>query len=310
MSRRNSKSNKRNTQSYWMKMKRSYPLMKISLKSRDDNFKYLQKLKFKKGDKIPLAYRGNRASNYYFQKYRIKTIAHGKLSPYEAWNITEQRLKILKGSSKINRNKPQYKYASIGIRGMIAMRFGSISQFKPSAAVYIYQKFKPKRILDITAGWGDRLVAAMAQNIDYIGIDSNISLKIPYSQMINEYQKKSISNITMIFDKAQNVNYKKLPKYDLIFTSPPYFNVEKYEHMSVLEKVDFIGQFFLPTIQKSWDSLEDGGVLALNMPFEMMLLLKPLYGSPRKIKYPIQNRFRYRGDVNDKHECIFWWRKK
>jgi DNA modification methylase len=310
--RRNSKtkSKNENTKSYWMNPSRAYPFSKISEKSRDDNFRYLQRVKFKKGDIIPRVYKGNGASNYYFQKYRVKTKCRGARTRWDAWKDLTMREKILKGTLRLNRNKTPNILLASRIRGYINMRFGSVSQFKPVAAVYVFQKFKPKRVLDITAGWGDRLVGAMTQNIDYIGIDSNLSLETPYSRMIKEYQKKSTSNILMIFDKAQNVDYKKLPKYDLIFTSPPYFNIEQYEHMSILERTDFIDKFFIPTIQKSWNAMEINGVLALNMPVEMMLIIKPLLGSPKKIKYPIQNRFRWRGDSDDKHECIFWWKKK
>ena len=52
----------------------------------------------------------------------------------------------------------------------------------------MYKKYDATRVLDFTAGWGARMVAAMALDIDYIGIDSNKSLNNndEMSQISNE----------------------------------------------------------------------------------------------------------------------------
>jgi tRNA1(Val) A37 N6-methylase TrmN6 len=189
------------------------------------------------------------------------------------------------------------------------MRYGSVNQFKPYIAVYIYQKFKPKRILDISAGWGDRLISAMSQNIDYIGIDSNINLRKPYNEMINDFKNKSESKVKMIFSKSENVNYSSLPPYDMIFTSPPYFTLEKYQNMKEYKDYDdFINSYFIPTINKSFNHLLKGGYLILNMPEKMYISIKPLLGSAKILKMPIRNRFAYKSN-KPRTENIYYWKK-
>ena len=63
----------------------------------------------------------------------------------------------------------------------------------------------------------------------------------------------------------------KLPTCDLVFTSPPYFGVEKYskdENQSYLRYRKFdswLVNFLFKIIQKSYNSLEKDGHLVLNI---------------------------------------------
>jgi 16S rRNA G966 N2-methylase RsmD len=286
----------------------NFPLSTITPDDRDKEFQKLQKLKFNDKDELSLSYAGNKASNFYFQLFRSKTKI-GKWSHWDAWNDPDKRKKIINADKSLHKKNPKCIGTPTCLRSAMRMSLGSVNQFKPYVAVFVYQKFKPNRILDFTAGWGDRLVAAMSQNIDYIGIDTNKSLKGPYTRMIKEFSKRSTSKVKMIFKKAQDVDYTKLEPYDLIFTSPPYFSLEQYRGMEKFDNdKDFVTSFFIPTINKSWNSLKKGGVLALNMPEDMYDFLVPILGKGNKIKMPIANRFAYKSKKK-RFEYIWWWRK-
>ena len=56
------------------------------------------------------------------------------------------------------------------------------------------------------------MVAAMALDIDYIGIDSNKSLKPGYDKLISLLKPYTKSKIRMIYKEAQKVNMSKLGK--------------------------------------------------------------------------------------------------
>ena len=268
-----------------------FPLTKITHEDRDKVFKKLQDLRFKKNETLSLSSAGNKVSNYYFQLLRAKTKV-GKWSHYSAWNDPEQRQKIYASDKSLHRKKPHIIGTISGLRAAMRMRYGSINQFKPLVAVYIYQKFKPSRVLDTSAGWGDRLIAAMSQNIDYIGIDSNKKLIPAYRKMVNDFKSETESEIELIFKKSENVDYSKLKPYDMIFTSPPYFSLEKYEGMTKYKNnEEFINDYFLPTVEKAYKYLKRGGHMVFNMPKEMYVVLKKNYGVGRKIKMPINNRF-------------------
>lgn len=284
----------------------SFPYVKISQEERDKDFEKLKSLKFKTTDKLTLSVVGNKTSNYYFQPYRMKTKV-GKWSPYDRWNDPEKKKKIIEVCHQIYKKRPDVLDTPACFRDAIRMSSNSINQFKPYVAVYVYQKFKPTRILDISAGWGDRLIAAISQDIDYIGIDSNKKLKVPYTNMIRDFKSKS--EVKMIFKKSEDVDYSKLPIYDLIFTSPPYFDLEQYEGMTKYDdKEHFTNSYFIPSINNSWKYLKKGGIMALNMPEEMYKILLPILGKSKKIKMPIQNRFVYK-DKTPRFEYIYWWKK-
>lgn len=153
-------------------------------------------------------------------------------------------------------------YAALKIKQLY---FGSISAFKPSVAKWIYCKLGAKNILDFSAGWGGRLVGAMVlPNTTYIGIDTNKDLKKGYDKMIAEMGVGG--RVRMIYGDSAKVDYSKL-NYDTVFTSPPYFTLEKYEDMPSYETREaFNEDFYFPVLRKVWSGLKRGGKLALNIP--------------------------------------------
>jgi hypothetical protein len=98
----------------------------------------------------------------------------------------------------------------------------------------------------------------------YIGIDTNRDLKRGYDKMIAEIGAKD--RVKMIYSDSAKVDYSKL-NYDTVFTSPPYFTLEKYEDMPSYEtREDFNEDFYFPVLRKVWSGLKSGGKLALNIP--------------------------------------------
>ena len=97
-------------------------------------------------------------------------------------------------------------------------------------------------VLDFTAGWGARMVAAIAGEIDYIGIDSNVNLKPGYQRILDALKPFKKSKVKLFFKKAEEVDFSKLPRYDLVFTSPPYEYLEVYESMKNYEGTGKIKQ--------------------------------------------------------------------
>ncbi len=122
--------------------------------------------------------------------------------------------------------------------------------------------FKPKRWLDPTAGWGDRLRVAIASGVEYVGIDSNISMQPAYKAIIDDKAEGDTKKYRVIPGKFQDA--KITGKFDLIFTSPPFFTVEVYENMVEWKDVeDFMNEFLKPLLKKSFDHLKKGGHIVL-----------------------------------------------
>jgi len=228
---------------------------------------------------------GLKALDLFFLDHRLKTKAKGRISFYDILQ-NEDKLKHL------NTKVTQYKKKELNLYkadellraqySTFQLYYGSVNQFRPVIAKWIYKMLDPKiGILDFSAGWGGRCLAAMSLNIPYIGIDSNTNLQIPYKNMVELYEPTA--NVEMIFKPSETVDFS-LYNYDLVFTSPPYFMLEKYEEMPVYScKDEFLKKFFIPVITNAWTHLKKGGHMALNMPVKM-------YDSVKELLPPIKTR--------------------
>ena len=210
----------------------SYPYRMITKKEAIDDFLSLREMVNKK-DFNSKSVLGNRAVDYGTEKARKKTKYRNK-SHYERWQDKVAREKVLKFAKRLYNQKYKRSVDS-SIRGAIELQWGSINTMRPAAAACAYKKNKATKVLDFTAGWGARLIAAMALDIDYTGIDANKALKPGYDKIIKTLSPYSKSKVKMIFKKAETVDISKL-KYDFVFTSPPYEYLEVYENMENYEK--------------------------------------------------------------------------
>ena len=95
-----------------------------------------------------------------------------------------------------NEDRRQYWYdqmTKVGRTGTFAVRFFEVVRvcrcpinfFKPTIAKYLYKQLNAQKVLDPCAGWGGRLLGAMALGIDYIGFDTNQMLRPCYGKMMD-----------------------------------------------------------------------------------------------------------------------------
>lgn len=142
----------------------------------------------------------------------------------------------------------------------------SCSSFKPINLKFILKKFNCKSVLDPSSGWGDRLIAAMACDVRYVGVDPNYLLHPKYKEMIEFFMPENKrKRYTMIEGKIQDV---KLPneKFDLVFTSPPYFKIEQYLNNGRVvdeNEITWFNNFMIPMINKTYKKLKNGGYFIL-----------------------------------------------
>jgi len=135
---------------------------------------------------------------------------------------------------------------------------GSIVFFKTPNAMYLYKKYGATKVLDPCAGWGGRGIAAVALGIQYTGIDTNTSLKPAYDKMF-----KGKDNINMIWKNCLDVDMSELD-FDFVMTSPPYIDIEVYEHMPLFgSKDNYYNNFLIPLINKCRNHCK--GAIAINI---------------------------------------------
>ena len=158
-----------------------------------------------------------------------------------------------------------YKDIESSRRKLYNLYYSSISNFRPSEAIRMYQIAQSKCILDPCAGWGGRCFGAMTFGADYIGFDTNINLKEPYNQLITTYNTHN-KKIQINYEDSSLVDYSKYI-YDTVLTSPPYYKREQYNHMPDYNTpTEFNNKFLKPMIQNTYKHLQPGGYFFINLP--------------------------------------------
>ena len=213
---------------------------------------------------------GNKASDYFHQVQRWKCDATGYPSPQKTWETERFRLTLFKAlfSLSVTEINPTV------LRNLISLRKYIAAQFRPSAAKYIYDYFQAETVLDFSMGWGDRILGAHTSEYvkKYVGFDPNLNLIDGYTKQIIEYQKIGTPMKFKLFPwGAEDPNINTTDKFDLVFTSPPYFDKEKYDQSEQQSykkyKVfdDWMQNFLFKTIELRTQNLKSGGHLVINI---------------------------------------------
>lgn len=151
---------------------------------------------------------------------------------------------------------------------------GECNYFPTSLCIRLYLGFNdsraPIKILDPSGGWGCRMLTAIACG-DYVSqydcYDPREELKEPYQKIIEtlDYQKKCRFFIEP-FETAE-VPYGY---YDLVVTSPPYFDLEVYgkgKNQSIAkgrdDYPDWLEKFYYPYLKNAAFAVRSGGKIII-----------------------------------------------
>ena len=258
----------------------------------------------------PLSRVGNNCVDYFTFAERLETVGNKGVNFWDVWNKKDEYMKlpsILTIIEYYRIERPNVNNAKMWYR-IFNLIYGSITIFKPLVAMNIYFKYKPQCVLDFTMGWGGRLVGACACNVPkYIGIDLNTNLEEPYNDMIGTIQPLCVTDINLYFQDALIIDYSKMD-YDMVLTSPPYYNFELYEGTERKSKEDWNELFYIPLINMTWKHLKVGGHYCLNVN-------KDIYDNVCVHILGQANEFiplvkRKRNENNTYEEFIYVWIKK
>lgn len=185
--------------------------------------------------------------------------------------------KLIENTKKRNRGG---RTAAGNVFECFRINLGSVVMFKATTAKYLYKKYRAKSVLDPTAGWGGRMLGAWSLGINYTGIDTNVEMQPAYEMMIDFLNEETGfdnalftvdngANLNMIWQSCLDVDFSKID-YDFVLTSPPYINLEIYEHMTEWDSDRaFYETFFIPLWQKCVDNIKPGGHVCFNISPKM-----------------------------------------
>ena len=209
--------------------------------------------------------------DFFNEEARMKgKLNHKEFSPINAWRNKEYLNSIIKQFLKTNTSND---LTSIALRELIWLNGLECNSFKASLASSVYWHFNAKRILDISSGWGDRLLGAMAHYADrYLGFDPNIELQKGYNAMkdmfLSAENKSRFEVIPTPFEES-DLNGES---FDLVFTSPPYYDFEVYVEGDTAQSMvkyktlnEWLIGFLFTSLKKAWSVLIQTGNMVIHI---------------------------------------------
>lgn len=191
------------------------------------------------------------------------------LSMMEVWVSDEHLLPVLRSALSLELITPGT------LRQHLYDKLSETKTFRPTwvkgllTKIYDSRCLTGLRMLDISSGWGDRLLAAMASGMEYLGYDPNYHLEPGHSAMIRDFGDTTKHRVIYEpFEKAH------LPPFeaDVVLSSPPFFNIEEYvagqEGQSIVSYPTFekwMVHFLFVSLLKAWHALKVGGYLVLSV---------------------------------------------
>ena len=149
----------------------------------------------------------------------------------------------------------------------------NIQNFKAQNARAIVEHCCPVlwgRVYDYSCGYGGRLLGVTSSNLqfEYVGVDPNTDT-VNNLRLLNEFIELAGGTPGEIH---QSVSEEFVPEnIDCAFSSPPYFNLEKYsdEPTQCMNQFDSLDNWFegyvAPTMQNIHQGLNDDGIFATNI---------------------------------------------
>jgi len=211
-------------------------------------------------------------------------------------------LKYYENVKNKNNTKNEYKV----LKEVYNICISAINIMRPLNCMEIFTRFNAKKVLNFCAGWGGSTVAAAALNLEaHYGIEINNELKEPYDNMLSYLRTKSNTKFGIHIGDAATFDYSSI-EYDTVFSSPPYYFIEKYaNNISYTSKKDMDEKFYKPVFSKSYNGLKKGGTFIINVCKEVYdNVLKNLLGNANII-FPLKKSKRQ----NNYTEMVYVWLK-
>lgn len=276
---------------------RKFSFDKYDYSNNLDSSYFIIKDDWKKNEEL------NNITDYFSESVRVKCSFANSLCPLVYWE--NNKVEILENTIK------KYKELNIhNIREYLFEKTRFCNNFRISVGITVLNHFKPKKWLDISSGWGDRLLCALLYKIErYVSTDPNKDLHPCYNKIIETFVPKAKRNKITIHEKGFEDIDLKDEMFDIVFSSPPFFTLEKYsayENNSITHYKDektWCTQFFIKSLIKCYNHLEKDGHMILYMG-----------GSPYVFDqmFKLNNVMSYKGVIyfyDNKPRAMYVWKK-
>lgn len=189
---------------------------------------------------------------------------NGLVTPMEAFNDDEKFKKVIR---KRLRRGTYVNDSGIRKELKTSSNIQSVSNFRPSSARAIYDRYGGGSVYDPSCGFGGRMLGAISSPsvTEYTGAEPST---MTYDGLLQMRELLGNKNINIV--KAGSEHYVP-DNVDMIFTSPPYFNTEVYSDEDTQscnrypDKDKWLNEYLRKTIDNCHEGLKKGGVMVINI---------------------------------------------
>lgn len=247
-----------------------FPFYPIDTEYRTKEFNKLQGYDYKKcidfqNKRILQSMHGLGLAWSYFP-HSFSVPCNGMLTPMQLFQDNNLFRQVIRKRMRMGDN-----ISDSGIRKMLKMFTGAqgVSNFRPTAAAAIYEVFSEQNdtVYDMSCGFGGRLLGAAISSRKYIGVDPS---KKTFDGLIAMRNQLNIIDAE-IYNLGSEVYLPEKDSLDLCFTSPPYFDTEKYADEETQSYMKFstidswINGFLTDTVKNCYIGLKSGKKLVINI---------------------------------------------
>lgn len=163
-----------------------------------------------------------------------------------------------------NRKSHSTPYLSELRRGIyFNYKLAKSTMYRPQMAKMVVTNLGAKRVLDPCAGWGGRMLGSVAAGAEYVAFEPNTET---YESLLKLIKFLGIEDkVRIIKDSALEMDKYDIGEFDLILTSPPYFDLEVYSHEDTqsIKGCDtysmWVNNFLKPLIELSISHMKQNG---------------------------------------------------
>ena len=209
----------------------------------------------------------------YFPHWNTVKCGGDEKSVLDHWNNDDELKTLIRKTVdyEIKHNKGVFTTNRLRQNAKVYCSKQSVSNFRPTVAKYIYNKYGNKGVVwDMSSGFGGRLLGFLASDCKkYIGTDPSTPTFNGLMEMKNDYEY--VGKDIELHKLGSEIFRPEEKSVDLCFTSPPYFNTEKYtdEDTQSYKKFpttnEWLNGFLRQTIKNCHYGLKDDGYMIINI---------------------------------------------
>lgn len=206
---------------------------------------------------------GTRMVGAYFPN-RYHATSRTKQSAYEAWHTDAALARAVR--FQLDNGDPVLPHR---VLRALTLHYRTPTVFRPTVARYLYETYCPSggRVWDCCAGYGGRVMGAVAAGVTYVG--SDVEDQTVRGNLRLAHDLGAGGSVEVACSPAEVFDPGPV---DFVFTSPPYFNQERYSHNKEQSWVRYgdsleawVNGFLRPVVRTAYRSLSFGTHMALNV---------------------------------------------